>query len=131
MPAAAGETEGAMPDEVVYIDRFEIRDGKVDEFKRYAEEMAAFVEEEEPGVTSFNYFFDEAEAGGTAVFVFSDADALDRHLDVASSRLQQGYELVSGTNIELLGPASERATEMARSFGASLKQRLAGFTRST
>lgn len=120
-----------MADEVVYIDRFEVRDVKVEEFKRYAEEMAAFVEEEEPGVTSFHYFFDEAGARGTAVFVFSDADALDRHLDMASSRFQQAYELVSETNIELLGPASERATEMAKSFGASLKQRLAGFSRST
>jgi quinol monooxygenase YgiN len=119
-----------MPDDVVYLDRFEIRDGKLEEFKRYAEEMAAFVEEEEPGVTSFSYFVDEAEARGTAVFVFSDADALDRHLDVASSRFQDGYELLSGTSIELLGPASERATEVARSFGASLKQRLAGFSRS-
>jgi hypothetical protein len=36
----------------VYIDRFEVRDGKLEEFKRYAKEMAAFVEEEEPGVTS-------------------------------------------------------------------------------
>lgn len=120
-----------MADEVVYIDRFEVRDGRLEEFKRYAKEMAAFVEEQEPGVTSFNYFFDEAEARGTAVFVFSDADALDRHLDVASSRFQEGYALLSGTNIELLGPASERATEMARSFGASLKQRLTGFSRAT
>jgi quinol monooxygenase YgiN len=120
-----------MPDEVVYIDRFEIRDGKLEEFKRYAEEMAAFVEQEEPGVSSFNYFVDEVEGSGTAVFVFSDADALDRHLDVASSKFQQGYELLSGTKIELLGPASQRAAEMSRSFGASLKQRLAGFSRST
>jgi quinol monooxygenase YgiN len=123
--------EGAMPDEVVYIDRFEIRDGKLEEFKRYAEEMAAFVEQEEPGVSAFNYFVDEVEGRGTAVFVFSDADALDRHLDVASSKFQQGYELLSGTKIELLGPASQRAAEMSRSFGASLKQRLAGFSRST
>jgi quinol monooxygenase YgiN len=123
--------EGAMPDEVVYIDRFEIRDGKLEEFKRYAEEMAAFVEQEEPGVSAFNYFVDEVEGSGTAVFIFSDADALDRHLDVASSKFQQGYELLSGTKIELLGPASQRAAEMSRRFGASLKQRLAGFSRST
>ena len=119
-----------MADEVLYIDRFEVREEKLEEFKRYAKEMAAFVEEEEPGVTSFNYFFDEADAEGIAVFVFSDAEALDRHLDVVSSRFQQGYELLSGTKIELLGPASERAAEMARSFGASLKERLAGFSRS-
>ena len=79
-------------------------------------------------MSSFNYYLDEDGVGGTALFVFSDAEALDVHLDVASSRFQEGYELLSTTEIELLGHPSDRATEMAASFGASLKTKLAGFS---
>jgi hypothetical protein len=95
----------------------------------YATEMAEFVERSEPEVLSFNYYVDEDGAGGTAVFVFPDAEALDVHLDLASSRFQEGYELLSATEIEVLGRPSERAAELAKSFGGALKTKLAGFDR--
>ncbi len=118
-----------MPDHVVYIDRFEIRDGKLEDFERYANGMASFVEEQEPGALSFNYYLNEDGTAGTAVFVFSNADALDAHLNLASSRFQQGYELLSATEIELLGTPSKGAVELAKSFNASIKRKLAGFGR--
>jgi quinol monooxygenase YgiN len=118
-----------MSDQVIYVDRFQLREGKLEGFKRYATEMAEFVEKNEPGAISFNYYLDDDGASGTAVFVFSDAEALDHHLNLASSRFQEGYELVSGTEIELLGRPSERAIEMAASFNAIVKSLLAGFSR--
>lgn len=63
------------------------------------------------------------------MFVFPDAAALDLHLDLVSSRFQEGYEFLSATDIELLGHPSDRAIELARSFNASLKANLAGFRR--
>ncbi len=87
------------------------------------------MQEREPGVISFNYYTDEHGAAGTALFVFSSADALDRHLDLVSSRFQEGYELLSATEIELLGQPSDRAVAMATSFNASLRTKLAGFSR--
>ena len=110
-----------MSDHVVYVDRFQIREGKLEDFRRYARELTEFVEKNEPGALSFNFYIDEDGVAGTAVFVFSDAEALDLHLDLASSMFQEGYELLSGANIELLGPASDRAIELARSFGADRK----------
>ncbi len=118
-----------MSDHVVYVDRFQIREGKLEDFRRYARELTEFVEKNEPGALSFNFYIDEDGVAGTAVFVFSDAEALDLHLDLASSMFQEGYELLSGANIELLGPASDRAIELARSFGADRKAKLAGFSR--
>lgn len=100
-----------MSDHVIDVDRFQLREGRLEDFKRYAAEMAAFVEQNEPGALSFNYYVDEDGASGTAVVVFSDADALDLHLDLAGSRFREGYELLSATEIELLGV---RATARSR-----------------
>jgi quinol monooxygenase YgiN len=118
-----------MSEQVVYVDRFQLREGKLEDFRRYATEVASFVQEREPGVVSFNYYIDEAGEKGTALFIFSSAEALDRHLELVSSKFQEGYELLRGTEIELLGQPSNQATAMAASFNASLKTNLAGFTR--
>ncbi len=116
--------------QVVYLDRFRILEGKLEDFKRFANDMAEFVEKNEPRVISFNYYLDEDGNEGTAVFVFSDAEAVDLHLDLASSRLHEGVELLGATDIELLGRPSDLAREMAESFGAKVRtQLLAGFSR--
>lgn len=118
-----------MPEPVIYVDRFQLHEGKQADFERYATAMVELVEEKVPGVVSFNYYLDEGGTRGTAVFVFSDAEALDHHLDVASSRFQEGYALLKAADIELLGRPSEAAIELAKSFNASVKTKVAGFSR--
>lgn len=118
-----------MSDHVIYLDLFELQDGKVEDFKEYASEMAKFVQENEPDIISFNYFINDDETEGSAVFIFPDADSLDHHLDVAGHRFQEGEDLISANRIELLGKASDRAAGMLSSFGGKLKTKVAGFGR--
>jgi len=118
-----------MSEQVIYVDQFRLREGQLENFKRYAAGMVSFVEMNEPEVNSFNYYIDEDGESGTAVFVFSNAAALDRHLEVASSRFQEGTDLLSGTKIDLLGPASDQAQQLAKSFGGTARSEIAGFTR--
>jgi len=118
-----------MSDEIIYVDRFQIAEGRIEDFKRYAAMLATFVEENEPAVISYRYYMDGDERAGTAVFIFGNADALDRHLDLVSSQFQEGYELLRASDIELLGQPSERAAAMATSFGGRVKASIAGFSR--
>jgi quinol monooxygenase YgiN len=106
-----------MSSEVIYVDRFEIREGKTEDFRRYADELIALAADES-GVTSLNYFADEDGTQGTAVIVFADGAALDRYLDLVSPRFSEGVGLVSSTQIELLGDVSDRAADMAKSSAA-------------
>lgn len=124
------EREGTdvMSNEVVYVDRFEIKEGKTEEFRRYADELISLVKTE-TGVISLNYFADEHGARGTAVFVFADGAALDRFLDLVSPRFREGVDLVSSTEIELLGAVSDRSAQLAKAFGGSVKRRLTGLNR--
>lgn len=119
-----------MTQPVVYLDRFTIREGKLDDLRRYCEEMSDLVEHKEPDTLLFSYFVDEAGREGTAVFVFADAAALDHHLQVTSHKFQDGVALIETADIELLGPASEQAQAMSRDYGAAIKAGiLAGFAR--
>lgn len=118
-----------MSGHVVYVDRFEISEGKSEEFRRYAEGLASLVEEKERGVISFNYFADDEARRGTAVFVFADAAAMDRYLDLASPKFREGVDLLSSNDLELLGDPSDRAAQLTKAFNGRLMRRLAGFSR--
>lgn len=120
-----------MAEPVVYVDRFTVGEGKGEDLKRYCEQMTKLVEEKEPGTIACNYFVDEHGSAGTAVLVFESAGALDAHLAVASHLFQQGAALLDSSEIELLGPASEQAQQVARQFGGAIKSGvLASFIRS-
>jgi hypothetical protein len=54
---------------------------------------------------------------------------LDLHLDLASSRGREGYEFLSAADISSWGAPATGAVELARSVNASLKTKLAGFSR--
>jgi quinol monooxygenase YgiN len=118
-----------MSKEIVYLDRFEIADGKSDQFRRFVEELVRLVEENRPGAISINYGLDEGGQHGTAVFVFADAAAFDRYLDLVSPRFRESVELLASTDIELLGRPSDRATAMAKAFNATVKPDLVGLHR--
>jgi quinol monooxygenase YgiN len=118
-----------MTNQVVFLDRFEVADGKSKEFQQYAKEMVDLVREQEPGATSYGWYLDQDGTRGTAVFVFVDAASFDRYLDLASPRFRHGVDLTTSTDIELLGLASDRAKEMAKAFNATLKTELVGLRR--
>jgi quinol monooxygenase YgiN len=117
-----------MSSEVVFLDRFEIANGKSNELRRYAQELVDLVQGV-PGATSYGWYFDEGGTQGTAVFAFADAASFDRYLDVASPKFRHGVDLTRSTDIELLGRASERASEMAKAFNAAVKTEVVGLRR--
>jgi quinol monooxygenase YgiN len=118
-----------MSTQVVFVDRFEISEGKADELRRYAQDLVDLVREQVPGAIAYSWYFDEGGTRGTAVFAFADAASFDRYLELASPRFRHGVDLTSSTDVELLGRASERATDMAKAFNATLKTELVGLRR--
>lgn len=118
-----------MSERVIYVDRFQINEGKLDELRRYAADIAAIAEEQVQGVLSFHYYVDDAGERGTALIVFADAQALDQYLAAASAQFQRGLELVSSNEIELLGEPSHQAADAANGYGGRVLPEIAGFDR--
>ncbi len=118
-----------MSDRVIYVDRFQISDGKLEELRRYAADIAALAKEQAQGVLSFHYYVDKAGERGTALIVFADAQALDRYLEVASALFQRGVELVRSTDIELLGDPTRQAADVTTAYGGRILPEMVGFDR--
>ena len=118
-----------MSDRVIYLDRFQLREGKFTTSRGTQRRWQNSWRRPSPGHSPSTTSWIGMGLGVRPIFVFSDAEAMDLRLDLASSRFQEGSELLSATEIELLGRPSDRAIELARSFNASLKPKLAGFSR--
>ncbi len=60
----------------IFIGTHRVKEGKLEEFRADAIALAALVEEREPQLLGFNFYFNEDETEATIVQVHPDADAV-------------------------------------------------------
>jgi hypothetical protein len=122
--------------QLVYVDTSEVREGSLEELKRSIEDLAEFIEANEPQLLSYNASFSDDGRTMTVVHVHPDAASLERHMDVAGPRFARFADLLTLSSIRVYGEPSERAAgqlqEKARLLGCSdvaILRPDAGFTR--
>lgn len=126
-----------MPGPIVYIDRSEIRTERLDELKRSMDELAQFVDAEEPQLLSYGFFIEEGASRMTVVAVHPDAASLELHMEIGGPRFRGFAELLEMLSIDIYGEPSDKALEQlhakARMLGkdgrVTVHRLHAGFTR--
>jgi hypothetical protein len=126
-----------MSDLLVYIDRSDIRDGKLEEVRTGVRELAEFVEAHEPQLIAYGFYFNERGTGMTVVAVHPDSGSLEYHLEIGAPAFRKLSELIELRTIDVYGQPSEkilhqlqRKTEMLGESGrVVVHQRDAGFVR--
>ena len=131
-----------MSEPIVYVSTWKIKEGKFDAYARFHERLVKTVRDLEPRVATFLAFANEAGTEVTGIHVFSDADALDRHMGVLAEQMGVLAEdlgvvtdLLGPGHIDVYGTRSERALAMDRPMEDSglpftVKTRfVGGFTR--
>jgi len=107
---------------LVYVDASEVRPGKLVELKAAIEELANFVEENEPGLVSYSVYLSESGNRMSVVHIHADPASLDYHLDVAGPLFPKFADLVTLSSIHIYGAPSETAVrqlqEKLRMLGA-------------
>jgi quinol monooxygenase YgiN len=103
-----------MPDPLLYVDRSEIRPGKLDELLAAIADLAAFVEANDPWLLSYAAFIDPDGAHLTITHIHRDPASLERHFEVAGPRFARFVDLVRLLRIDLYGSPSEAAVASLR-----------------
>jgi hypothetical protein len=112
-----------MPEPIVFISHFEVKEGKVEAWKDRAREAAASLGAEKPRTVAFLQYLD-----GTAlsiVHVFPDAESMDAHVEGAAERARAAYELIEPRGWEIYGKPSDGVLEMMRASAESANVPLA------
>ena len=120
----------------IFIGTHRVREGKLGEFRADAIALAALVEEREPQLLGFNFFFNEEETEATIVQVHPVADSMLVHMQVAAEHITRGTdELLETKEIQIYGAPNDAVLGMITQLTQagvpiSVKpQHLAGFMR--
>jgi hypothetical protein len=124
-------------DPLVYIDRSDIRDGKLEDVRKGIRELVAFVEEKEPQLIGYSFYFNEGSTGMTVVAIHPDSASLELHLEIGGPAFRKLSELIELRTIDIYGRPSEKVLDQLQQkiemLGANgrvvVHQQQAGFLR--
>jgi quinol monooxygenase YgiN len=115
-----------MPGPIVYVDRSEIAEGRLDELTERIRELAALVDAQEPRIVSYAAYLEEDRKAISVVHVHADAESLATHFRVAGAAFRQFVDLVRLQSIDVYGDVTEDIVQQLRE-----KARLLGGARVT
>lgn len=124
-----------MAEPFIFIATHTIKDGKLDDFKRYRQELAEFVEANEPRMIHFGVYISDDGTEVTTVQVHPNSDSMQFHMQVAGDKIGKAYEYLDATkSIEICGTPSDALQEMMRQttgsdVPVSIKRDYSGFDR--
>jgi hypothetical protein len=131
-----------MSEPVAYVSTWRIKEGKLEDYRRFYAELVKIVDENEPRLTAFLTFANEDLTEITNVHVFPDSATLDRHMDVLGEkmRLLPGdvtavMRYLEPVRVEVFGTPGGKAAQMDKRLVDSgvpftaKKRFLGGFTR--
>jgi hypothetical protein len=96
-----------MSDFLVYIDTSDVRPGKLGELKVAMEDLARFVEANEPRIIAYDVYFSDDGTRMNVLQVHQDLASLEFHLEVAGPRFPPIAPLVRLRTIEIFGAVTE------------------------
>jgi hypothetical protein len=103
-----------MSEPIVYIDRSEVRDGRLEDLKLALDGLVEFIEANEPRLVAYNVYFSEGDEQVTVVHVHRDSASLEFHMKVAGPVFAQFAGLVNLLAIDVYGDPSEDLLEQLR-----------------
>ena len=125
-----------MAEPIVYIDRSEIREGKLDAVKAAIGELAQFIEANVPRAISYGVYLDETGRKMTVVQIQPDSAAMEFHMKVGGPAFAKFRDLIKLTAIEVYGDPSahllkqlEEKAAMLGGGGIAVYTFQGGFTR--
>ena len=128
-----------MSEQIVYIDRSEILDGKLEGSRRAlmsswnfrpsapmtltaarttagGNQTDEFVDAREPQLISYGFFINEEAARMTVIAVHPDSASLEYHMEIADAEFRKLAEFIKLVTIEVYGRPSNKALKQLRRF---------------
>jgi quinol monooxygenase YgiN len=103
-----------MPEPIVFISHFKVKEGKLEGIKQYAQMMNEHIQANKPGTVAYLLYLNEEETELSIVHVFPDAEAYDRHLEGVGERAKGAFEFIEPMRRELYGMPNAQALAMSR-----------------
>lgn len=125
-----------MRETIFYIDKSEVREGKLEDVKAAIAKLVAFLDSNVPRAISYGIHLNEDGTQMTVVQVHPDSASLEHHMRVGAPEFAKFKDLVKLKAIEVYGEPSQELLDQlvakARTLGdggVAVNKREAGFDR--
>ena len=127
-----------MSESIVYIDRSDIREGKLEEVRAAIHDLVEFVETHEPQLIAYGFYMNEEATRMTVVAIHPDSASMEFHMETGGPAFRKFTELVNLRTIEVYGRPSDKvlkqlqqkAEMLGENGNVVVHERDAGFMRS-
>ena len=129
---------------LIFVSTWKIKEGRLEEYKKFAKEYMEHVKTREPQLIAFNVYFNEDETEMTNIQVHPDAASMDYHMQVMAQVIGEDMiewiertDFLEPKHIEIYGTPSAKLLEAdQRLVDAGIPRNIKplhfiGFTRST
>jgi len=123
----------------IWIGVHKIKEGKMEEMKRFMSDLVDLVQSSEPRMLAFNLYLNDEGTEVATVQVHPDADSMEFHMKVTGEHIAGAYEYLEETvSTQIYGTPTERVLEMIEQIRQTagqketldvLAQPAGGFTR--
>ncbi|MFD5326063.1 hypothetical protein [Streptomyces sp. NPDC127092] len=103
-----------MADPLYYVDRSDVREGRLADVRAAMRDLADFVRDHEPRLIAYHFYLDEPASTMTLVAVHPDSASLELHMDIGGEKFRGFAELIRMRSIDVYGRPSEAAVERLR-----------------
>lgn len=115
-----GDRGSGVPDLIVYLDRSDIHEGRLEELKAGIRRLVEVIEAREPQLFAYGFHLDEEASRMYVSAVHPDSASLELHLQVGMTEFRKLSGLITLRQIEVFGSPSPRVMEMLREKAAML-----------
>jgi hypothetical protein len=105
---------GAMAQPIVYVDTSEVRPGRLAELKAAMDDLARFVQANEPQLLAYNVYFNDDGTRMTVLHINPDSASLERHMQVAGPKFPPIGEFIKMLSIDVYGRVDGELLERLR-----------------
>jgi hypothetical protein len=92
-----------MSQPIVYIDTSEVRPGRLEELKAAMNDLARFVQANEPQLIAYNVYFNDDGTRMSVLHINPDSASLGRHVKVAGPKFPPLGEFIRLLSIDIYG----------------------------
>lgn len=110
-----------MAEPFIFINSYQVKEGKEDEYRQAFQRVADIVEAQEPKMLYFAEHVSEDGSENTTVQVHSDADSMAYHMQLVEDHIRQAAEYLdwSSMSIRIYGSPNEAVLEQMRQIAGS------------
>ena len=108
-----------MTEPIVFISRFGVKEGTLDDLRNLTTEVVASLRETKPRTVLYLACLDEEGTEVSFLHAFPDAEAMDLHFEGVDERVAAAYRYIEPRGWEIYGRPSEMGLETLQQAAAS------------